>query len=320
MKVHFWGTRGSLPAARTFQMIETKIAKALQAARGHQLDSEGEILTFIRRELPFHVRGTYGTNTSCIEIVGGDEYVVCDAGTGIRDFGNRILASQAGQKSPPVVHLFLSHLHWDHIQGFPFFVPAYIPGNRLHIYGCHPGLRQAFEDQQQPVHFPVGLKDMLADITFHTLETDKDYTIAGLEVRAIAQHHPGNSYGYAFVKDGKKLVYSTDAEHKEDAAEDGYPFVAFFRDADLVIFDAQYTLFDAIDAKENWGHSSNLVGVELAVRAGVKRLCLFHMEHTHDDEILQAILAKTESYLQIHAGENYPMAIDLAHDGLTIEL
>lgn len=320
MKVHFWGTRGSLPAARSPQLIETKLVKALRAARGRDLDSDEKILDFIRNELPFPVRATYGTNTSCVEIAAGDEYVVCDAGTGLRDFGNHLLASRAGKKTPLVCHLFLSHLHWDHIQGFPFFVPAYIPGNQIHIYGCHPGLQQAMENQQQPTHFPVKLTDMMADISFHTLETGKVYQVAGLEVNAIAQQHPGGSFGYAFVREGKKFVYSTDSEHKNDATADNYGFIEFFRDADLLVFDAQYTLFDAIDSKENWGHSSNLVAVELAVKAGVKRLCLFHMEHTHDDETLQNVLTQTCAYQQIFADENQALTIDLAYDGLEIAL
>jgi phosphoribosyl 1,2-cyclic phosphodiesterase len=301
-------------------MIEARIFKALQAAQEHTLDSDEDILNFIRRELPFSVRGSYGTNTSCVEVIGGDEYIVCDAGTGIRDFGNQLVATRSGKTSPAVVHLFLSHLHWDHIQGFPFFVPAYIPGNRIQIYGCHPGLQQAFENQQQPMHFPVGLHEMRAEISFHLLDTDQTYRIGGFDVKAIAQQHPGTSYGYAFVKEGKKLVYSTDAEHKEDATDAGYPFIDFIRDADLLVFDAQYTLLDTLDTKENWGHSSNLIGVELAVSGGVKRLCLFHMEPTHDDDILDDTLAKTRAYLRIHADKDHPMLIDLAYDGLDVEL
>ena len=320
MKVRFWGTRGSLPAARTIGLIENKIFQALRAARGRQLDSDEALLEFIRQELPFNVRGTYGTCTSCVEVVGGDSYVLCDAGTGLRDFGNKVLADTAGRKQPQEFHLFLSHPHWDHIQGFPFFVPAYIPGNRIHIYGCHKELPQAFANQQQPLHFPVSLKEMQAEIIFHQLAPDTTYQIAGFYVRAMAQRHPGGSYGYSFVKDGKKLVYSSDAEHKDDFVDEQYPFITFFSAADLVIFDAQYTLLDAIDTKENWGHSSNIVGVELAVRAGVQRLCLFHMEHTHDDEMLHAILEKTRDYQRIYSQGNRHMPIDLAYDGLEIDL
>lgn len=319
MKVRFWGTRGSLPAARTARSIENKLLQALRAARGRQFASDAAILAFID-ELPFNVRSTYGTNTSCVEIAGGDAYVLCDAGSGLRDFGNSVIAGTAGQNSPTEFHLFLSHLHWDHIHGFPFFVPAYIPGNRIHIYGCHKNLRQAFETQQQYVHFPVSLKEMRAEITFHQLAPDTTHQIAGFYVRAQLQRHPGASYGYSFVKDGKKLVYSTDAEHKQDVADEQYPFISFFSGADLVIFDAQYTLLDAIDTKEDWGHSSNIIAVELAVRAGVKRLCLFHAEHSHDDDTIHATLAQTRDYLRIFSQGNSTMEITLAYDGLEIDL
>lgn len=322
MKVRFWGTRGSLPAAVTVQEIETKIMKSIRASQGRQFLTDEDLRRFIRHDLPFKVRGTYGTNTSCIELTGGEDYVVCDAGTGLRDFGKHVLTTMPGRStsSPPVFHLFLSHLHWDHIQGFPFFVPAYIPGTRIIIYGCHQSLRQAFENQQQPLHFPVSLDRMGADITFHTLEPGTLYRIAGFDIRALRQRHPGDSYGYRFEKDGKALVYSTDAEHKQDAVDGLYPFVEFFSDADLVIFDAQYTLLDSIDSKEDWGHSSNLAGVELAVRARARRLCLFHMEHTHDDETLDATLENTREYLRIYTGGNYSLELHLAYDGLELEL
>ena len=317
MNVHFWGTRGSLPAPCTAAMVGEKIFRALRAAQGHVFPSDDAIRAFIRTELPFNVGGTYGTNTPCVQIGGGDGYVVCDAGTGIRDFGTSVLAQG---RSPQVYHLFLSHSHWDHIQGFPFFVPAYIPGNRIHIYGCHRDLRAAFDHQQQPLSFPVPLNEMGAEITFHTLEPGKTHRIAGLDVTPMGQWHPGGSFGYSFVKGGKKVVYSTDSEHRENLAEGSYPFLEFFGAADLLIFDAQYTLLDSMDTKENWGHSSNLVGVELAVRSGVKRLCLFHMEPTCGDDFLQTTLQQTRDYLEIYSGGHHAMEIVMAYDGLEIDL
>ena len=317
MNVHFWGTRGSLPATCTAAMVEEKIFRALRAAQGRNLPSDDAIRAFIRNDLPFCVRGTYGTNTPCVQIAGGDGYVVCDAGTGIRDFGNSVLAQS---RSPQVFHLFLSHPHWDHIQGFPFFVPAYIPGNRIHIYGCHRDVRAAFDAQQQPLSFPVRLDEMRSEITFHTLEPGTTHRIAGLDVTPMSQWHPGGSFGYSFVRGAKKVVYSTDSEHRESLVEGGYPFLDFFSEADLLIFDAQYTLLDSIDTKENWGHSSNLVGVELAVRSGVKRLCLFHMEHTCGDDLLHATLDKTRAYLEIYSGGHHTMEIMMAYDGLEIDL
>jgi phosphoribosyl 1,2-cyclic phosphodiesterase len=321
MKIHFWGTRGSLPVAITTDAIEAKIFKAIRTARSYPLETDESIKTFIHQELPFTVRGSYGGNTSCVELCGQEDYVLCDAGTGLRDFGNYFMKTRltGRQDLPKVFHIFISHPHWDHIQGFPFFTPAYIPGNQINVHGHHPDLEKIFVNQQNAPGFPVPLKAMRADISFHIMEPGKTYSIAGMNVTGIKQNHPGDSYGYCFIKEQKKVVYSTDSEHKEDAEDEDYAFIEFFKNADLLIFDAQYTLLDAFDTKENWGHSSNLVAVELAVRAGVKRLCLFHSEHTYDDESLNKFLHNTREYLRIH-DDSSDLEIHLAYDGMEIEL
>jgi len=321
MKIRFWGTRGSLPTATAGDLIEKKIFQALKASRSQNLDDDAAIRAFIGK-LPFAVRQSYGGNTACVEIQGGQpEYVLCDAGTGLRDFGNSFMKTAYGTLAPSstVFHLFISHLHWDHIQGFPFFTPAYVPGHQVRIYGYHPALEKAFVNQQSPPSFPVPLKAMKADISFHVLEPGRACEVAGLKVTGISQNHPGDSYGYCFSGNGKKVIYSSDAEHKADAESEDYAFIGFFKDADLLIFDAQYQLRDAIDAKENWGHSSNVLGVELSVRAGVRRLCLFHSEHSYDDDALDQFLADTREYLKIYDASS-PLEIQLAYDGLVMEI
>lgn len=321
MDAYFWGSRGSLPSAINTRMIRTKIFKAIKASQAHRLETDEAIEAFIREHLPFSVSGTYGCSTPCIELRPQAEFVLCDAGTGLRNFGNAFMKSRETKQnpSPPIFHIFISHPHWDHIQGFPFFAPAYLPGHQVHIYGCHQNLQQAFTEQQNAPFFPVPLAAMRAEILFHTLVPEQTYDIAGYTVRIIKQNHPGDSYGYCFEKNGKKIIYSTDAEHKKDAEEDEYAFINFFNKADLLIFDAQYTLLDALDMKENWGHSSNLAAVELAVRARVKHLCLFHSEHSYDDEMLEQFLNDTLEYLKIHAADHL-LKIDLAADGLDIEI
>ena len=318
MYAEFWGTRGSLPASMTARQVREKVFRAIRASRSHQIATDEAIGAFIERDLPFAVRGSYGSNTPCVEIGGQEEFVLCDAGTGLRDFGNAFLRSGKGS-SPAVFHLFLSHFHWDHIQGFPFFMPAYRPGNRIHIYGCHADIEAAFVNQQAALSFPVPFHALEAAISFHILEPARTYEIAGLSVRAIRQNHPGASYGYSFGQGGQKIVYSTDIEHGPDAQEEGHPIIDFFRGAELLIFDAQYSLAEVVGSKEAWGHSSNLVAVELAVSAGVKRLCLFHSEPTWDDEALDRFLAESREYLRIQAPSS-PLLIDLAYDGLRIEL
>jgi phosphoribosyl 1,2-cyclic phosphodiesterase len=220
---------------------------------------------------------------------------------------------------PQVFHVFLSHLHWDHIQGFPFFVPAYIPGNRIVIHGCHEDLEAGFRRQHGAPSFPVNFSQLPSTIEFVQLVPGETYEVAGLRVTGKRQFHSGDSYAYRFERDGKVVVYSTDSEHKLDDPASARGFADFFRDADLVIFDAMYSLADAFSIKEDWGHSSNIVGVELCQMAGVRHLCLFHHEPAFDDEKLTAIWRETERLEELTRGER-PLRITAAYDGLELRV
>jgi len=319
LRVRFWGTRGSLPAPLRESAIRGKIRDALLAARGRNLDTSEAIDTFIDDALPFSVRGTYGGNTSCVEIVaGGDEYVLCDLGTGIREFGNRVLREH-GRGRKQSFNIFLSHPHWDHIMGFPFFAPAYIPGNRIRIYGCHQALEEALGTQHSAPWFPVDFCSLAATIEFVPLEPGQVCEVAGLSVAAIEQFHSGDSYAYRFSKGGKSVVYSTDCEHKYDRLDESYPFVEFYQNADLLIFDAMYSLGDTVSVKEHWGHSNNIVAVELAQAAQVKRLALFHHDPVLDDRMLDGVLAETERFEAISRRGTKTEVLS-AYDGLELTI
>jgi anti-anti-sigma factor len=318
LRVRFWGTRGSLPAPLREREVRAKIRDALLAARGQPLETEQAIDAFIDSRLPFSVRGTFGGNTSCVEIAtGSDEYVICDLGTGVRGFGNHVLRKH-GPGRKHCFNVFLSHPHWDHIMGFPFFAPAYIPGNRIRIYGCHDVLGQALHTQHSSPSFPVDFRELASTVEFITLEPERSYEIAGLSVTAIRQLHTGHSYGYRFSVSGKSVVYSTDCEHKYSSLE-SYPFVAFYRNADLLIFDAMYSLGEAISVKEDWGHSSNVVAVELAHAARVKRLVLFHHEPAYDDRMIEEVCGETVRFEEI-SRRDHKVEIISAYDGLELEL
>lgn len=319
MEIYFWGTRGSLPYSVRSENIRKKIELSLREAISHNLRKEEDIQDFIDNKLSFDFRASYGCNTSCVEIRGGTDFVLCDAGSGLRDFGNHVMG---GDFKPPLTfHIFMSHLHCDHIHGFPFFTPAFIPDNTIHIYGYHDQLESVFVEQQDPPVFPVPFGALQADIRFHVLDLEKTYTLAGFEIEGIKQVHPHDSYGYAFSRNGRKVVYSTDSEHQEESEQEDYPFIRFADKADLLIFDAQYLLVDHLEAKKTWGHSSNIVAVELAVRARVKQLCLYHNEHTVDDHQLENFLSETREYLDIYTKGGAPsLEIHLAYDGLCIDL
>lgn len=320
MRVKFWGTRGSLPAPLNATDVRNKLRDALKRARELDLSSEPMIDAFVDNVLGFAIAGTFGGNTSCVEVdAGADEYVLCDLGTGAREFGQHFMA-QAQRDKKKVFNVFMSHLHWDHIMGFPFFTPAYVPGHHIRIHSGHRDVEAAFRAQHAAPHFPVDFAKLGATIEFVVLDPARKHRVAGLDVSLIRQNHGGDSYTYRFERAGRSVIYSTDAEHKLDREDETEQFIGFIRGADLVIFDAMYSLADSMSMKEDWGHSSNLIGIELCHRAGAKHLCLFHHEPIYDDATLDTILAETRRYEEISEERILPapMTVTSAYDGLEI--
>ncbi len=321
MRVIFWGTRGSLPTPLNARQVREKLEQSLRAALEQGINDPRQVPEFMDRHLDFATRGTYGGNTACVQVQAGDRSLILDAGSGLRELGLEAI-QQRPVDDPGEYHILLSHLHWDHIMGLPFFPPAYHPAATIHFYACHRRLEAALHNQQRPPHFPVRFGSMAARKTFTLLKPGREYNIAGFTVRPMRQNHPQLSYGYRIEDDGKSMVYSTDAEHKSQFLDDDYPFVEFFRRADLLIFDAQYTFSEAVTHKENWGHSSNMVGVELACRAQVEHLCLFHHDPTNQDQALLLLEENTRRLAKVHgkmAGSPYPHRVSLAYDGLVLE-
>lgn len=317
MRVRFWGTRGSIPVALTAADIRDKVAQALFRAEGRRFGSVGEAYAFAREHLDFSLSHTYGGHSPCVELeCGGEEYFVCDLGSGARPFGAHILARQAGK--PATVNVFMSHVHWDHIMGFPFFGPAYVPGTHIRIHGCHDVLEQAFRLQQAPPCFPVEFSQLAADIEFVKLTPGRMHEVAGVEVTPAQQMHSGESFGYRFEHGGKSVVYTTDSEHKLENRAQTERFVRFFHEADVVIFDAMYSLADAISVKADWGHSSNIIGVELCQMARARHLVLFHHEPAYDDAAIEGVLRETRRFEQLTRG-TLPLQVSAAYDGLELD-
>jgi phosphoribosyl 1,2-cyclic phosphodiesterase len=317
MRVRFWGTRGSLPVALTADGVRLKLRDALHAARGQPLASDADVERVLDG-LPFAVRGTYGGHSSCVQIEsGGPEVFVCDMGSGLRALGQSLMAR--GQGVGRTFNIFQSHLHWDHIMGLPFFTPAFIAGNRVRIHGCHADIEGALRRQQDQPSFPVDFSIFGATMEFVRLEPGERRMVDGVAVTPLLQRHGGDSYGYRFECDGKTLVYSTDSEHPLQEASHTERFVDFFRDADLVIFDGMYSLADAISVKADWGHSSNVIGVELCQMARARHLCLYHHEPVADDAALDALLAETQR-LESITRSGHGLRVSAAYDGLEIAL
>jgi phosphoribosyl 1,2-cyclic phosphodiesterase len=229
-----------------------------------------------------------GGNTSCVEVRAGKALLVFDAGTGLRLLGRKLLAEQ-----PIEAHIFISHVHWDHIQGFPFFVPAFVAGNSIHLYGgstVSRTLEETLAGQMDHPNFPVHLTDMAATMTFRNLGDGESVVLdAGdgstARVTSGRGNHPNGVFAYRVEHNGRSVVYATDTEHY---AEVDPRLLALSKGADVLIYDSQYTPEEYAGAtgggsKVGWGHSTFEEAVKLAKAAEVARLVLFHHDPGQSD-------------------------------------
>lgn len=253
----------------------------------------------------------YGGNTSCIEMMVGDHRLIFDGGTGLRELGVSLL-----RHMPLEANLFFTHSHWDHIQGFPFFVPAFVKGNRFNIYGAvapnGSTIEQRLNDQMLHPNFPVPLQIMGADLKFCDLEIGETVKIGDVIVENALLNHPGESVGYRVSYQGKAAAYITDTEHFPDRLDGNVLWLA--RDADVMIYDATYTDAEYNDPKSSkvgWGHSTWQEAVKVAQAANVKTLVIFHHDPVHDDDFMDQVAADTKALFSQSVVAREGMAIDL---------
>jgi phosphoribosyl 1,2-cyclic phosphodiesterase len=235
----------------------------------------------------------YGGNTSCVEMRVGGQQLIFDAGTGIRLLGDR-MTSESVAKGSVVGHIFFSHSHWDHIQGFPFFSPAFVVGNRFDIYGgITPNgisIKERLNNQMMDPNFPVPLKIMGAEMQFHNLEANQVVQLGNVAVTSTPLNHPGGASGYRVNYGGRSAAYVTDTEHRRGELDANV--LSFIQDVDLFIYDCTYTDDEyghPTSGKAGWGHSTWQEGVRLAQAAGVKQLAIFHHDPSHNDVFMDEV-------------------------------
>jgi phosphoribosyl 1,2-cyclic phosphodiesterase len=266
----------------------------------------------VRGSIPSPGEGTRktGGNTACVEVRCGDETVVFDLGTGLRPLGIALAS-----RGPVRASLFLSHYHWDHIAGLPFFAPAYDPRSELTIHGAMRrgrDVRQILSGQMVDPYFPVDLGVLNAHLRFVTLQDGGEAHIGRAVMRAAELNHPGGALGFRLEHEGRAMVYATDFEHGTPADD---RLVELARGADLLVFDAQFTPaeYEANGAmsRKGWGHSTYEAGARLAHKAGVKRLALYHHAPERDDEGIEKLVQRAK---KLHPGAF------AAREGLVIAL
>jgi phosphoribosyl 1,2-cyclic phosphodiesterase len=244
----------------------------------------------VRGSLPVPGSGTVrvGGNTSCVLYTVGDEMIVLDCGSGMRVLSNDLLA----EGRPVRASVLLSHYHWDHLLGLPFFVPIYQPGTELTFYGERKsglGPKEEIEKQFTGPNFPVERKDLSSRLSFVDVKAEDSFEIGEVKVDVLLVNHPNSCVGYRLDCRGTRVVYATDHEHGTDL-DDG--IIEMARGADCLIYDSMYTQQEYRSRAQGWGHSTWEQGVRIATAAEVKNLFLFHHEPDRDDEAVDAIEAE----------------------------
>jgi phosphoribosyl 1,2-cyclic phosphodiesterase len=233
---------------------------------------------------PGHATADVGGNTSCVQVRAGEDLIILDMGSGVRALGAAL------GKNPVTASIFLSHYHWDHIQGLPFFGPAYNPASVLSIHGAVREGKDAHEllcGQMTGPYFPVPLEALRAKLGFIPITSGQTVMVGETKVTAHELNHPNGVLGYRIERFGKAVVYATDTEHGTRADD---ALVELARGAELLIYDAMYTEEEYQAARVGWGHSTWVAGLKILERAGAKRLVLFHHEPTRTDVELEELL------------------------------
>jgi phosphoribosyl 1,2-cyclic phosphodiesterase len=318
MRVTFWGTRGSLPSPMNTAEFRSKVKYILMNARSVDLTSESSIEKFLD-ELPFPRSMTFGGDTPCIEICEGKDRLILDCGTGLRSLGNYIMKqpNHSGR-----IDILQTHTHWDHIMGFPFFAPALSGKAEIHIHGIHPELRQRFENQMDHVHFPITIGEMGSPVIFHEIKSEEDITIGPFNISNKRLHHPGGSNSYRVSAGGKNVVFATDGEYTYPGNPGYAPYVKFYQEADILIFDAMYATLEQTVERTNYGHSTAVIGIDISLMAGVKTLVLFHHSPDFDDDQIAESYIKARKYLENRRVQFPENKLDLltSFDGLVIDV
>lgn len=314
MLIHFWGVRGSLPSPLTGDQVQAKISAAIARMSPKDARDEDSKMRFLS-SLPDWIYGTAGGNTPCVELKASDgNSFLLDCGSGIR-----MMAKYGVQPKDSVYNIFLSHFHWDHIQGFPFFDPIFRPASKINVYSVYPDMEFYVSGQSSLPYFPENAcyPAMRERFSFHLLDEDSEISIGNVKIRCHKMTHPGGSCAFRFTENGRSVVYCTDAELQGSDFDETAANSAFFSDTDVIIIDSQYTSTEAV-SKEYWGHSAYSTAIDFAERWKVRNLYMFHYDPTYDDRKLDSMLRAGIVYQKYNSDSS--TKIYLAKEGQEIQV
>ncbi len=324
LKLKFWGVRGSLPASPSPETWVGDFEKIMKSFFEKGYRDVSQVREFISTHTISQIGG-FGCHTTCVEVNCGDQQIIIDGGSGIRNLGDMMMKGQAG-KGKAVIHIFLTHFHWDHLIGLPFFAPHFIAGNEINYYAVQPELPEMVKIKFRRPMFPVPFESLGAKINFHILEPRKALQLGEMMITPYQLDHPDPCWGYKIESGGKAYAHCVDTEGTRTSRESLGADLPLYQGIDLMYFDAQYTLPELAE-KANWGHSAAQLGLDLAFREGIKYVLFAHHDPGADTNQLYELKNQTREYYdwKIKTSESSRTHLPMvkwryAYEGLVIDL
>ncbi len=327
LRIQIWGARGSLPTPFTPIELESHIRCLFEQFiyQNNQVKSDKRDVELFLSQIPRYQLGGYGGHTPCVEVNSPHQQIIIDGGSGLRVLGQEMLKGPSG-RGLGEIHILFTHFHWDHLMGLPFFAPLFIPGNKIHVYSVQPDLKKVFRTLFKKPYFPVPLRKVNSQIQYHTLKPRETFYINDIAVTPYQLDHPDPCWGFRMEQGGRVYAHCVDTECIRTTREELGLDLPLYQNVDLMLFDAQYTLSEAIE-KANWGHAAAPLGLDIAMREGIKRVIFIHHDPAASNAMIAAAEDQTLRYYQklfTHAQEALPHleSVDWAfgYEGMVLEV
>jgi ribonuclease BN (tRNA processing enzyme) len=317
MKIKFWGVRGSLPATSSLDQNKEHIQNVLKSFIRAGFNSEADIKTFFESKSISEICG-YGQNTTCVQVRDGASHLLIDGGSGLKVYGDHMLKHHPERKQH---HILMTHFHYDHIMGLPFFSQHFIPGQEIHYYAVQPDCEKVIRSLFMRPLFPLSYENLAAKIHFHTIQPYVKNQINGFEVSAYRLDHPDPCSGFRIEKNGKVYAHAVDHEADRLVPADLGPDAELFKNVDLLYIDAQYTESEMAQ-KKGWGHGTYDRAFEICSVFGVKQALLAHHDPGFSISDIQNLVEQSRKFFEVNAKSKNieKLKWSFAYDGETVEI
>ncbi|MFN7905100.1 MAG: MBL fold metallo-hydrolase [Pseudobdellovibrionaceae bacterium] len=322
LSLQFWGVRGSIPVSPSPVFWKNHIGFVLEDYFQAFTKTKISVSEYMAQKDVPEVAG-FGAATTCVEVVSDVGRLIIDGGSGIRSLSEQIMRGNHGTMKGPH-HILMTHFHWDHVIGLPFFSPHFVPGAEIHYYAVQNELPDLIRGIFQKPYFPVPFDKLPSKIHFHILEPRTKFKIADMEITPYKLDHPDPCWGYRINSGGKGYAHCVDTEGTRVSVQDLGADLPLYQNADLMYFDAQYTLPELAE-KANWGHSASQVGLDIAMREKIKYVLFAHHDPGASLEDMNNLRLQTGEYhtwlqSQQRGEPKHNFTWEFAYEGMIVHL